>query len=553
MILRDHILSNLSVPLGDPEMSRGFASMSVDETVQAFSHWWLKVQADFERSLPKTKQLQNLKQWLLFRRSSKESEIVAFRFLMQDELLGSPETICDLLEGEIKSDHVDLFVFALCADETLPEVKERVQACADSCRHRTNRLVMEPTWIATIVIESLKPLLWTKSEKPGASYFDQQAISGPFVIRRFSGETKMLMGEVVSDPGYFLTRFRELQNAPHYDGPIYMCTTFLPPVTHCIEAVARFYQSYGTAPQNLDAVREKSRWEQERWENHVRKHRRIDIIDRFVLEEYFAAPEYYQMPLSADELQSQLVQLKHLLTFDNYSLCLTPEAIDLCYELRGTEIRIRTDRRNKGQPRTGRISELILTDHRLAEVFSREFWTVFRATETEFKQKAHILEWCEERIKQYRGGVATKASVDKFDVFLCHNSIDKPEVKKIAHLLQEKGVSVWLDEWNSIPGRPWVVSLQEVVSSISAVAIFVGEKGNGPWQNVEMYAMLQQFVERNIPLIPVFLAKATDPQDMPIVLNVFTWVDFRKAEPDPLEQLVWGITRKRPGSQVHPK
>jgi len=35
----------------------------------------------------------------------------------------------------------------------------------------------------------------------------------------------------------------------------------------------------------------------------------------------------------------------------------------------------------------------------------------------------------------------------KFDVFLSHNSKDKPRVRKLAERLKAAGVRVWLDEW----------------------------------------------------------------------------------------------------------
>ena len=35
----------------------------------------------------------------------------------------------------------------------------------------------------------------------------------------------------------------------------------------------------------------------------------------------------------------------------------------------------------------------------------------------------------------------------KFDVFLSHNSKDKPKVRKLAERLKAAGVRVWLDEW----------------------------------------------------------------------------------------------------------
>src|SRR4029077_2785176 len=185
--------------------------------------------------------------------------------------------------------------------------------------------------------------------------------------------------------------------------PIFLCTTFLPPVTHSENAVVRFYRGYGISDESLGVVRQKANWELEEWKRHIAKYQRIDIVDRFTLEEYFAAPEYYQMPLEPEELSEQLAKLMELLTFENYSICLTPEAVDLCYEIRKPEVRIRTDRRNKGQPRMGKITELALQDLRLAEMFEREFWSTFRSTESRFKDKTQVIKWCEERVKKYSG------------------------------------------------------------------------------------------------------------------------------------------------------
>jgi hypothetical protein len=42
-----------------------------------------------------------------------------------------------------------------------------------------------------------------------------------------------------------------------------------------------------------------------------------------------------------------------------------------------------------------------------------------------------------------------------FDVFLSHNSLDKPVVEDIADHLKTRGVSVWLDKDELRPGLPW--------------------------------------------------------------------------------------------------
>jgi len=42
-----------------------------------------------------------------------------------------------------------------------------------------------------------------------------------------------------------------------------------------------------------------------------------------------------------------------------------------------------------------------------------------------------------------------------FDVFLSHNSKDKPVVRQIAEALKGRGVRAWLDERELPPGSLW--------------------------------------------------------------------------------------------------
>lgn len=138
-----------------------------------------------------------------------------------------------------------------------------------------------------------------------------------------------------------------------------------------------------------------------------------------------------------------------------------------------------------------------------------------------------------------------KIETRDFDVFLCHNSEDKPVVKKIGERLKERGILPWLDEWELRPGLPWQQLLEQQIGQIKSVAIFVGKDGLGPWQDAELYAFLRQFVKRRCPVIPVILPNCRKPPGLPIFLEAMTWVDFRKETPEPMEQLVWGITGKR--------
>jgi hypothetical protein len=134
----------------------------------------------------------------------------------------------------------------------------------------------------------------------------------------------------------------------------------------------------------------------------------------------------------------------------------------------------------------------------------------------------------------------------EYDVFLCHNSEDKPAVKQIGELLIENRVVPWLDEWDLRPGLPWQRALEAQIEQIKSAAVFVGESGFGPWQDMELEALLREFVVRHCPVIPVILSVCGNVPHLPTFLRGFTWVDFRKSTPEPVGRLIWGITGKRP-------
>ena len=138
-----------------------------------------------------------------------------------------------------------------------------------------------------------------------------------------------------------------------------------------------------------------------------------------------------------------------------------------------------------------------------------------------------------------------KIATGDFDVFLCHHGIDKSDVKKVGEKLKEQGILPWLDEWELRPGIPWQRLLEERIENIKSAAVFVDKSGIGPWQLLELEAFLREFVNRGCPVIPVLLSDAPDEPQLPLFLKGMTWVDFRKQEPDPMRQLIWGITGER--------
>lgn len=146
---------------------------------------------------------------------------------------------------------------------------------------------------------------------------------------------------------------------------------------------------------------------------------------------------------------------------------------------------------------------------------------------------------------------------DEFDVFLSHNSRDKPAVEEIATRLRDRGLRVWLDKDELRPGLPWQEGLEEGVRASRSVAVFVGKDGLGAWQEPEMRAFLARARREEIPVIPVLLPGCPETPQLTLFLEAMTWVDLRGGLTDEgLARLVWGITGTKsttePGMRVRP-
>ncbi|HEY9419801.1 MAG TPA: TIR domain-containing protein [Thermoanaerobaculia bacterium] len=138
-------------------------------------------------------------------------------------------------------------------------------------------------------------------------------------------------------------------------------------------------------------------------------------------------------------------------------------------------------------------------------------------------------------------------SDDTFDVFLSHNSKDKPVVRQIGEALQKRGLKVWLDEWELIPGRRWIPELEKAIENTKTAAVMVGENGFGPWEQPEYEAALSEFVKRGLPVIPVLLPGAPEKPKLPLFLTGFTWVDLRRGVTEEgVDRLEWGIRGEKP-------
>lgn len=138
-----------------------------------------------------------------------------------------------------------------------------------------------------------------------------------------------------------------------------------------------------------------------------------------------------------------------------------------------------------------------------------------------------------------------KIETGDYDVFLCHNSRDKDQVKAIGEQIKDRGLLPWLDIWEIRPGTRWQRELQKRIKTVKSAAVFIGSKRPGPWQELEVEALLGEIAKRNRPIIPVILEGRQGRPRLPAFLEMRHMVDMRQQDPDPFEQLIWGITGKR--------
>ncbi len=143
-----------------------------------------------------------------------------------------------------------------------------------------------------------------------------------------------------------------------------------------------------------------------------------------------------------------------------------------------------------------------------------------------------------------RAIVEHKRSSGAFDTFLCYNSRDGDQVEVVARKLLDRGVLPWFDRFQVRPGERWRTLLEQQITKVRSALVFVAGQGIGPWQDLEIDALLHVFLKRGAPVIPVLLAGAPEGPDpaLPLFLQGAAWVDLRQDNPRAIEQLLWGVT-----------
>ncbi len=129
-----------------------------------------------------------------------------------------------------------------------------------------------------------------------------------------------------------------------------------------------------------------------------------------------------------------------------------------------------------------------------------------------------------------------------YDVFLSHNTADKPFVRAMADWLEKQGVTFFLDEKDLQPGDRLTERLGKAMDESESAIICLGPNGEGPWQGEEVDSLLNRAIKLSrqkdeFRIIPVLLPKA-DTSKLRWFLQSRLWVDLSKGVADSEPELL---------------
>jgi WD40 repeat protein/GTPase SAR1 family protein len=123
-----------------------------------------------------------------------------------------------------------------------------------------------------------------------------------------------------------------------------------------------------------------------------------------------------------------------------------------------------------------------------------------------------------------------------YDVFLSHNSQDKPRVRKLAERLWDAGLRVWLDEWVIRPGDDIYLAIEHGLEAARVQVLCLSPAALGSeWVTLERSTVLfRDPGNAGRRFVPLLLADCT----LPDTLRRYKYVDFREETQATFEELL---------------
>lgn len=123
-----------------------------------------------------------------------------------------------------------------------------------------------------------------------------------------------------------------------------------------------------------------------------------------------------------------------------------------------------------------------------------------------------------------------------YDVFLSHNSQDRPRVRRIGERLRDAGLRVWFDEWVIRPGDDIHSAIERGLEAARVQVLCLSPEALGSeWVTLERNTVLfRDPINVDRRFVPLLLADCT----LPDTLRRYKYVDFREKSQEAFEELL---------------
>ncbi len=123
-----------------------------------------------------------------------------------------------------------------------------------------------------------------------------------------------------------------------------------------------------------------------------------------------------------------------------------------------------------------------------------------------------------------------------YDVFLSHNSQDKPAVRELAERLKGDGLRVWLDEWVIRPGDSIPLAIEQGLERSRTLILFMSRNAfASDWVTLERHtALFRDPTSQQRRFVPLLLEDC----EISDTLRQFAYVDWRGRDQKQYERLL---------------
>ncbi|NNJ84068.1 MAG: toll/interleukin-1 receptor domain-containing protein, partial [Gammaproteobacteria bacterium] len=126
------------------------------------------------------------------------------------------------------------------------------------------------------------------------------------------------------------------------------------------------------------------------------------------------------------------------------------------------------------------------------------------------------------------------------DIFLSHNTKDKPQVRRLAEKLRDAGLNVWFDEWAVRPGDDIYLAIERGLEAARVQILCLSPAALGSdWVTLERNTVLfRDPTNADRRFIPLLLADC----ELPDTLRRYKYVDFRQESEEAFAELLAACT-----------